>query len=138
MATIAKAASTRSAKPAAKPASRPGEVAARAEPQLCFHHSQELRIKTDAVLAALEETPGDARHGAALADLAAELTEAGMDYYFLRPLRLAKVGIIGEQSARLAMAGAVKIISSVSRKYIVRMDQGQLLTVAAHLRELAR
>ena len=68
----------------------------------------------------------------------AELTGAGMDYYFLRPLRLAQVGFVAEQSARLGMSGAVKLISSVSRKFIVRMDREQLLVVAMHLRALAR
>ena len=90
------------------------------------------------MLAALEDGPDDAGHGTALADLVAELTGAGMDYYFLRPLRLAQVGFVAEQSARLGMSGAVKLISSVSRKFIVRMDREQLLVVAMHLRALAR
>ena len=71
------------------------------------------------------------------ADLVAELTEAGMDYYFIKPLKLAQVGFVGEQSARLGMSGAVKLISSVSRNYIVRMDKTQLLVVARYIRELA-
>jgi len=36
------------------------------------------------------------------------------------------------------MSGAVKLISSVSRKFIVRMDREQLLAVATHIRALAR
>jgi hypothetical protein len=50
---------------------------------------------------------------------------------------LAEVGFISEQSARLGMSGAVKLISSVSRKFIVRMDQAQIRVVAAHIRSLA-
>lgn len=114
------------------------EPAASSEPYLRFHHSTELRQKTEGVLAALEASPDDARHGDALADLVAELTAAGMDFYFLKPLKLAQVGFVTEQSARLGLAGAVKLISSVSRKFIVRMDKGQLLIVAAHIRSLAR
>ena len=74
----------------------------------------------------------------AVADLVAELAEVGMDYYFLKAVRRPQVGMIAEQSAGLAMAGAVKLVSTVSRKYIVRMDPGQLLQVAAHMRELSR
>jgi len=37
-----------------------------------------------------------------LADLVADLTQAGMDYYYLRALKLAQVGFVVEQSARLA------------------------------------
>ena len=138
MATTAKPASTPRAKVPASQGSKAAAAAAGSEPYLRFHHSLDLRARTDAVLAALEESPDDAGHGAALADLVAELTGAGMDYYFLKALRRAQVGMIAEQSARLAMAGAVKLVSTVSRKYIVGMNQTQLLQVAAHMRDLSR
>lgn len=127
------------ADPSGKPAARskPSAGPSTAEPSLRFHHSKELRAKTHAVLAALEAAPDHARHRTALADLVAELTEVGMDYYYIRALRVAQVGFVGEQSARLGVSGAAKLISSVSRKYIMRMDSAQLLIVARHIRELA-
>jgi len=127
------------ADPSGKPAARskPPAGPSTAEPSLRFHHSKELRARTDAVLAALEAAPDHAKHRTALADLVAELTEVGMDYYYLRALRVARIGFVGEQSARLGVSGAAKLISSVSRKYIMRMDDAQLLIVARHIRELA-
>lgn len=107
-----------------------------AEPSMRFHHSRALRAKTIAVLAALEAAPERARHGDAIADLVTELIEVGMDYYFMRALSRAQMGFVAEQSARIGLSGAVKLISSVSRKFIVRMDQRQLLIVAQHIREL--
>jgi len=107
-----------------------------AEPSMRFYHSRALREKTHAVLEALEAAPGHPRHGDALADLVTELIEAGMDYYFMRALKQAKVGFVTEQSARMGMSGAVKLIASVNRKFIVRMDRDQLLVVARHIREL--
>jgi hypothetical protein len=142
---VAKRAAKVPSTPAAK-AARPGKPAAGSkpsagpstvEPSLRFHHSKELRARTHAVLAALEAAPDHAKHRAALADLVAELTEVGMDYYYIRALRVAQVGFVGEQSARLGVSGAAKLISSVSRKYIMRMDDAQLLIVARHIRELA-
>lgn len=129
-----KAASPARAKSAAKPSGLPVE----SEPFLRFRHSPALQAKTEAVLAALEESPERAGHGEALADLVEELTEAGMNYYYLRALKDARVGFVVEQSARLAMSGAVRLISSVSRKFIVRMGDAQLLAVAQHIRHLAR
>ena len=123
-------------KPAAAPAKPPVAVKAPAEPSMRFYHSKALREKTHAVLEALEAAPGHPRHGDALADLVTELIEAGMDYYFMRALKQAKVGFVTEQSARMGMSGAVKLISSVNRKFIVRMDKDQLLVVAQHIREL--
>ena len=108
-----------------------------AEPSLRFYHSQALRTKTNSVLAGLQARPDHPKHGEALADLVAELIEAGMDYYFLKALKQAKVGFVAEQSARLGMSGAVRLINSVSRNFIVRMDQAQLLVVASHIRSLA-
>lgn len=119
------------------PAAKSTAASAKAEPSLRFYHSKALREKTHSVLSALESNPDHAQHGEAMADLVAELTEAGMDYYFIKPLKLAQVGFVGEQSARLGMSGAVKLISSVSRNYIVRMDKTQLLVVARYIRELA-
>jgi hypothetical protein len=114
----------------------PAPGIAAAEPSMRFYHSKALRAKTHSVLAALESAPDHPRHGAAMADLVTELIEAGMDYYFMRALKRAQVGFVAEQSARLGMSGAVKLISSVNRKFIVRMDKHQLLIVAQHIREL--
>jgi hypothetical protein len=46
------------------------------------------------------------------------------------------MGFVAEQSARLGMSGSVKLIASVSRKFIVRMDGAQLVVVSAHIRAL--
>ena len=137
-----------SAKPAPVAASKlPAKVSGSAtrvvsaeveKPFLRFYHSSDLQARTHAVLSALEAAPELDGHGDALADLVAELTEAGMNDYYLRALKSAKVGFVVEQSARLAMSGAVKLISSVSRRFIVRMDSDQLLVVADHIRKLAR
>jgi hypothetical protein len=151
MTTSAKTTTASKAKPAVKTAAKPAakkspatapKAAPKAtakvstEPSLRFHHSKELRAKTNAVLDALEAKPDHPKHGESLADLVNELIEAGMDYYFLQALKKAQVGFVTEQSARLGMSGAVKLISSVSRKFIVRMDKDQLLVVASHIREL--
>lgn len=151
MTTAAKTTAASKTKPAVKAAAKPAakkspttvpKAAPKAtpkvstEPSLRFHHSKELRAKTNAVLDALEAKPDHPQHGESLADLVNELIEAGMDYYFLQALKKAQVGFVTEQSARLGMSGAVKLISSVSRKFIVRMDKDQLLVVASHIREL--
>ena len=106
-------------------------------PSLRFYHSEVLREKTNTVLSALESQPGHPHHGEAIADLVTHLIEAGMDYYFLKPLKQAEVGFVAEQSARIGISGAAKLVSSVSRKFIIRMDQTQLLVVATHIRSLA-
>lgn len=107
-----------------------------AEPSLRFFHSKPLRTQTERVLAALDAEPAHPQHGEAMAALVEELVDAGMNYYFLRALKQAEVGFVAEQSAKLGISGAVRLITTVSRKFIVRMEPAQLQVVAAHIRSL--
>lgn len=129
----------RPAKLATKPrAAAPSTAGPKALPFLRFYHSEALRTKTLAVLTALENSRDPTKHRVALAKLVVDLNDAGMDYYFIRPLKLAKPGFIVEQSASLGMAGALQVIGSVVRSIIGRMDQPQLLSVCASIRQLIR
>jgi hypothetical protein len=118
--------------PAARKSTRPPP----AKPFLRFYHSEALRAETLAVLTAIEEAQDPLKHRDALADLAARLVDAGMDYYFLRALRHAKVGFVVEQSATIASAGASRVLATVIRNVLTRMDRTHLLAVSAHMRHL--
>lgn len=117
-------------------ATAPSKPATKVLPFLRVYHSEALRSKTMTVLTDLEHAADPTQHRESLAQLIVELNDAGMDYCFLRPLKLAKPGFIVEQSASLGMAGALKVIASVVRNIIGRMDKPQLLSVAASIRKL--
>ena len=106
------------------------------QPFLRFYHSKSLRAKTLAVLSTLEKAKDSKQHRDALADVLVELTDSGMEYYFLRPLKLAKAGFFTEQSANLGMAAATRVLASVVRNIIGRMDNPQLLFVCGYVRHL--
>ncbi len=59
-----------------------------------------------------------------------------MDYYFMKPLKLAKAGFILQQSANLGLAGAEQVVGTVIRNIIERMDRPQLLSVCGYIRRL--
>ena len=107
-------------------------------PSLRFFYSAELHAKTIDLLDTLEHAEDPTQHSDALGDLVVELTDTGMDYYFLKPLRLVQVGFVVQQSANLGMAGAVRIIASVIRNIIGRMDKDQLLAICGYMRQLMR
>jgi len=139
MATSAKTASRKASPAAPRPAAKARvqtKVKPDAEPFVRFYHSPASRDKMHATLSALEQATHPEKHRDDLADLVDELTETGMDYYFLRGLQSAKMGFVAEQSAKLGLLGAVKLITSVSRKFIARMDAAQLTAVSRHIREL--
>ena len=106
------------------------------KPFLRFYHSDGLRKKTLSVLGALEEAQDPATHRDALADIVVELMNSGLDYYFMKPLKLAKAGFIVQQSANLGLAGAQQVMGSVIRNIIGRMDGPPLLSVCGSIRQL--
>ena len=108
------------------------------KPFLRFYHSEALRKKTLSVITKLETTQDAAAHSDALADLVVELTNTGMDYYFMQPLKAAKAGFIVQQSASLGMAAAVQVMSTAIRGIIGRMDGPQLISVSGSIRQLMR
>ncbi|MFN8565304.1 MAG: hypothetical protein U0703_27605 [Anaerolineae bacterium] len=106
-------------------------------PFLRFYHSQNLRARTFDVLEAVEQARDRTKYRGALASIVVELTNAGIDYYFMRPLKLAKVGFVIEQSANVKIiAGATRVLGGVIHNIIGRMNQEQLLFVCDYIREL--
>ncbi len=133
------------AKPAkpAKPANhaRP-EKAARPErhasPFIRICHDEALQARTLATLEALEKAHDPTRHREALSTVVIGLVDSGLDYCFLRPLKLAKAGFTLEQSARLGLMGVRQVLGSVIRQIIARMSGPQLLSVCDSIRQLMR
>ena len=133
MATSSKPASPARGKPSAS--SSPVQRAPSSKAFLRFYHSDELRTKTLLVLNSIERAEDATAHRDAIADIAVELTNSGLDYYFMKPLRLAKTGFLVEQSASIGMAGAQQVMGSVIRTVIRRMESQQLVSVCGSIRQ---
>jgi hypothetical protein len=129
-------------RPAAKSAQSaklaPAPSGSSAKPFLRFYHSAALRQRTLAVITSLESARDPTVHRGALADIAVELTNGGLDYFFLQPLKVAKAGFIVEQSASLGMTGVQQLMASVIRNVVGRMSGAQLLSVGKSLRQFMR
>jgi hypothetical protein len=126
------------ATPRVKPLAKASPPSPKPLPSLRFYHSQSLRTKTLAVLTALEKAKDRKQHRGALAEIVVELTDAGMEYYFLRPLKVAKAGFFVEQSASLGIATTTGVLASVMRSIIGGMDDDQLLSVCSYIRQLMK
>jgi len=122
--------------PEAVPAPAPPASGSPPRPFLTFHPTGRVHEKTLAVLDALEQAADPTVHRDALAGVVEELTNWGMNYCFLQPLEHAKVGFLVQQSANIALAGTLQVMSSVIRKIIGRMDGPQLLSVSGYIRRL--
>jgi hypothetical protein len=114
----------------------PAEPSAPLKPFLRFYHSEALRKKTLSLLSAVEQAQDATTCRDALSNLVVELTNSGMDYYFMKPLKLTKPGFVVEQSASLGLAGVQQVMGSVVRQIIGRMDGPQLISVCGSIRQL--
>ena len=105
-------------------------------PSIRFLHSEELREKTIELLDMLEQTDNPKQYRGALGDLVVELTNTGLDYFFVKPLELAKVGFVTRKSANLGMGGVKRLMGSTIRRIIGGMDKDQLLIICGFIRQL--
>lgn len=105
---------------------------------LRFRCTEELNRRTCAALDRIERSKDPVQHREALAEVVVALTAHGLDAYFMEPLKKAKAGFVTRQSASLGLAGARKVMGSVIRNIIVRMDGPQLVSVCGSIREFMR
>jgi hypothetical protein len=105
------------------------------KPFLRFYHSHELRVKTLEVLVAVEGAEKATAYSGQLTELVLELTDCGMDQYFLQSLKATKASFVVQQSAALGLAGVQKVMGTVIRNILGRMDDRQLLVVCGSIRQ---
>ena len=98
--------------------------------RLAFPLSEELRQQTLETLATLRDSSDPRRHIPMLGDLISDLTEAGLEYYFVHSLEKAGVGVIGVSTAKLGIASTAKGIPVFITKVVGLMSNDQLLAVA--------
>lgn len=106
------------------------------KPSLRFFHSAALRNRSNDVLAAIERDRDPTQHVGALSSLVVDLTDAGLKYYFLKPLDQAKVGFVTRQTASFGMAGALRVMSPIIRTILAGTNASQLHVIARHIRQL--
>ncbi len=105
------------------------------KPFLRFHHSQDLRDKTLELLDAVDGARDATIFSLQVTELVLELTESGMDQYFLQSLKATKANFVVQQSAALGLAGVQKVMGTVIRNMIGRMDGRQLVSVSSSIRQ---
>jgi hypothetical protein len=106
------------------------------KPSLRFFYSTALRKRTEAVLLRIERDDDATKHAAALSGIVCELTNAGLEYYFLRPLEDGRFGFVAKQTASLGMSGALRLMSPIISRILSGADTNQLRGVAGHIRHL--
>lgn len=114
----------------------PRKVGAGGLPALRFHYPAGLHAQVLGVLEALETADDATPHRGALSDVVLELTEAGLDWYFVKAVQDAKVGYVAEQTTKLGLSSIRKVMGPVIRRVIGGMNHEQLRSVGGHIRAL--
>ena len=128
---------TSSTRTTAAPAKRAPKKTAEpvVKPFLRFHHSQTLRAKTLEVLETVESSDKPTAYSGQLTELVLELTESGMDQYFLQSLKATKANFVVQQSASIGLSGVQKVMGTVIKNIIGRMDDKQIISVCGSIRQ---
>jgi hypothetical protein len=103
---------------------------------LAFALDEPLRERTEQVLAEVRGSDDRRANSAALAALVVDLTKAGLDYYFLRPLEQAEVGFLHLNAARVGLRSAGKSIPLVVNNVLGSLSNRQLVQIAEYVEDL--
>jgi len=105
-------------------------------PSLRFYPPKDLHSRLIKVLVQIELASDATVHRTKLSESVSELTGAGLDYYFLQTLKIAKVGFVTTQAANLGIMGVQQVMAPVIRNIVARLEHDQLQTIAKAIRKL--
>lgn len=103
---------------------------------VAFEISPELMARAEEALAAVRAEPGHTPNVDALVEVILELTDRGMDFYYLEPLRRARVSAMATSAARLGFAAASRGIPAIIRRVVSSLDEEQLLGIVDFIDEI--
>ncbi len=95
-----------------------------------FPLGEDLTRRTLAAIEQIRRDPADKAHVKALIELVLELTDSGLQEFYLRPLEQAKTGTLGLGTARIGISTAKRGISVVVNKLLRGMKPAQLESIA--------
>ncbi len=105
-------------------------------PSLRYYLKADLYRRTEDLLAKIEADDKASRHAADFAELVNELTDGGLTYYFVEPLKQANAGYMAQKTAQIGMASVAKIARPIIRKLIGGLNDEQLKSVCAYVRQI--
>lgn len=104
--------------------------------KVAYEISPELRAR---VLQAVEEVrrdPSDEGNVGELVDVVVELTDCGLEYFFLYPLEQAAVGLVTRKGVELALGATGRTLPPVVRRTVRSLTEEQLLHIAEFIEHM--
>ena len=104
--------------------------------RVAFEISAELRRRCESVIAAVRAAEDPRDHVGELSDVVVEMTDTGLDFYFLHPLQLAEAGRVATGTAKVGLAAARRGIPAVIRRVVASLSDEQVLRIADFIDEI--
>ena len=103
---------------------------------IAFEISSDLRERIEAVIAEMRDAEKPKQHVAELVTVVLEMTDVGLDYYYLRPLGAIEAGFVLRNTAKVGLAAAKKSLPLLIRKVVSGLSDKQLLALTDVLEEM--
>ncbi len=97
---------------------------------VAFEISPELRQRVEAALAELRAAPDPKTCVPELVGTVLEMTDVGLDYFYLRPLEEVEAGLVARSTAKIGIAAAGKSLPLIVRRVVGSLSKEQLLELA--------
>ena len=98
--------------------------------KVAFEISEDQYDQLRELVAALRAAPGDRAVVSGLTDLILDLTDTGLNYFFLYSLESIGVGALRRKGAEIALGTAGRVLPPVVRSTVGSMSEDQLLKLA--------
>lgn len=104
--------------------------------RVAFPISAELRDRIRLVLDTLREAEKPSDHASELTEVVVEMTNRGLGYYFLQPLKEAGMGRISQATAKVGIASAGKGIPMIVKRVLASASDDELLALTEFVESL--
>ncbi len=104
--------------------------------RVAFSISAELRRRCEAVIDAIRQAEDPSDHLDELAEVVVDMTDCGLDFYFLHPLERAGAGRVAKTTTRVGLAAARRGLPAVIRRVMASFTDEQVLEIADFIDEI--
>lgn len=106
------------------------------QPYIKFKYSKALRARVTRVLNRIDADDDPTEHREELCAMIEALMTAGMQFFFIGPMAVLKMGFVVDQAAALGVAGVQRIMGTTIRNIVARMNGDQLRKVSVIMRDM--
>jgi len=101
-----------------------------------FPLEQTLEDRVYSFIETVQEVEDQTEYREELTELVRLLTDAGLEYYFWRPVELTELGTVTQKMIRVGMNSGKKTLNVLAKRVIKGFTAEQILTIAGFLESL--